>query len=107
MMMTRWMPIPNDEGNFYCTVHDDRAADCDCPELVNGDRRPYVPTFQLIQWKHAIRVEAKGLRFKGGSVKAHAARRCGLGSRAKREAVLGRIEEELAMRERAMGETIQ
>lgn len=52
-----------------------------------------VVPFQLLQWKHAIRLEAKGLRHSSGrSVKAHAARAFGLSPRAKREKVLEHIE---------------
>lgn len=46
--------------------------------VLDGSWRPEgcaVPVFQLLQWKHAIRLEAKGLRHSSGrSVRAHAAR---------------------------------
>lgn len=73
--------------------------------LAPGDLRPSgcaVPVFQLLQWKHAIRLEAKGLRHSSGrSVRAHAARvlgckRAEAGARV--EALLGQA---LAEREAA------
>ena len=55
-----------------------------------------VSPFQLIQWKHWIRMEIKRgspcPHSSGRSVKAFAARRLGLSPRAKRELVLEHIE---------------
>ena len=52
-----------------------------------------VVPFQLLQWKHAIRLEGKGLKHSSGrSVKAHAARHFGMSPRIKREKVLELIE---------------
>lgn len=51
---------------------------------------PSVPVFQLLQWKYAIRLEAKGLRHSSGrSVRAHAARVLGC----KRGEAAARIED--------------
>ena len=51
-----------------------------------------VRPFQLIQWKHAIRLEEKGIKVARRSVKAHAARHFGLSPRAKRSEVLAHIQ---------------
>lgn len=64
--------------------------------LVPGDLSPSgcaVPVFQLLQWKHAIRLEALGLRHSSGrSCRAHAARVLGV----KRGEAAARIEALLA-----------
>lgn len=53
-----------------------------------------VSVFQLLQWKHAIRLEGKGLRHSSGrSVRAHAAKILGC----KRGEVAERIERLLAI----------
>lgn len=54
-----------------------------------------VSVYQLIQWKHAIKLEAKGIRVARKSVNAHAGKVFGLGPRAKREVVLEHIEKAL------------
>ncbi len=51
-----------------------------------------VSPFQLLQWKHAIRLEAKGIRVARRSVNAHAARAFGLPKRSKRPLVLAHVE---------------
>lgn len=48
-----------------------------------------VPVFQLLQWKHAIRLEAKGIKF-GRSVHAHA--KHVLGITGNREKVIAHIQ---------------
>jgi hypothetical protein len=48
--------------------------------------------FQLLQWKHAIRLEEKGIRVARRSVNAHAARAFGLPPRSKRSVVLEHVE---------------
>lgn len=49
--------------------------------------------FQLLQWKHAINLEAKGLRHSSGrSVNAHAARALGMEGRPTRKTVLKEID---------------
>lgn len=40
-----------------------------------------VNAFQLLQWKHAIKLEEKGIKIAGRSVRAHAGKRFGMGSR--------------------------
>jgi len=57
--------------------------------------------FQLLQWKYAIQLEAKGLKHSRGSVIAHAARAFGLGPRAKRHVVLARVQDALNQCEKA------
>ncbi len=53
-----------------------------------------VPIFQLLQFKHAIRLEAIGMRHSSGrSVCAHAKRVLGLPRGMRRENVVARIEE--------------
>lgn len=53
--------------------------------------------FQLLQWKYAIRCEARGMRHSSGrSVKAHAARMLGLRPSTPADVVIARIEEVLA-----------
>lgn len=50
-----------------------------------------ITIYQLIQWKHAIRLEAKGMKHSSGrSVTAHAKRQ--LGIRGSREKVLAHVE---------------
>jgi hypothetical protein len=50
-----------------------------------------ITVYQLIQWKHAIRLESKGLKHSSGrSVTAHAKRQ--LGIRGSREKVLAEVE---------------
>jgi hypothetical protein len=54
-----------------------------------------VTLFQLLQWKHWLRMEIKmgePVRYKGRSVKAHVARHFGLGAREKREVVLAHVQ---------------
>lgn len=61
---------------------DQKVEDCD------------VPVFQLLQWKFAIKLEAKGMRHSSGrSVAKHARIVLGLPPRMKREAVIARIDE--------------
>lgn len=55
------------------------------------DKIEGVPVFQLLQWKHAIRLEAKGLKHSSGrSVYAHAKRI--LGIKGNRDKVLAHIQ---------------
>ena len=60
-----------------------------------ADTRPVTP-FQLLQWKHWLRMEVKAGRMcrhsSGRSVKAHAERMLGLPKRSKREHVLACVE---------------
>ena len=46
-------------------------------EMPNG-RTVNVTVFQLLQWKHAVALEAKGLKVSRGSVSAHVKRQFGL-----------------------------
>lgn len=50
-----------------------------------------ITVFQLLQWKYAIKLEAKGMRHSRGSVTAHAKRY--LGVKGNRDKVLARIQE--------------
>lgn len=52
-----------------------------------------VPVFQLLQWKHAIRLEALGMRHSRGSVTAHAKR--ALNIRGNRDKVQAEIQRRL------------
>lgn len=55
-----------------------------------------VPPFQLLQWKHAIRLEQFGLKHSSGrSVKVHAARMFGMSSRINAGIVLAEIQRRL------------
>ena len=49
--------------NMNCQIHDHQG------ELIT------VPLFQLLQWKHAIGLEMKGLKMSRGSVTAHVRKR--------------------------------
>jgi len=51
-----------------------------------------VTPFQLLQWKHAIRLEDMGIKHSRGSVNAHAGRVLGLPKRTKRAVTLEHIE---------------
>ena len=58
-----------------------------------ANSKPVIVTpFQLLQWKHAIRLEEKGIRVARRSVSAHAARKFGLPPRSKRALVLEHVE---------------
>lgn len=59
------------------------------------DRPNGIRVYQLLAVKSAIKLEIKGLKHSSGSVKASWARHYGLSPRAKPEAVLAKIEEEL------------
>ena len=66
-----------------------------------------IELFRLLSVRKMIEIEGRGLRFKGGSVKARIARQLGLPARAKREVVLtaisDRIEELNKRREATRG----
>lgn len=47
-----------------------------------------VPIFQLLQWKHAVGLEDKGLKFSRGSVTAHVRRIMSIPRKIKREAIV-------------------
>lgn len=50
--------------------------------------------FQLLQWKHAIRMEARGMKHSSGrSVRKHACEALGLPPRTKHDEVVARIDE--------------
>jgi len=51
-----------------------------------------VRPFQLLQWKHAIRLETKGIKVARKSVRTHAAKHFGMKPRAPHEKVLEVIE---------------
>lgn len=54
-----------------------------------------IPSFQLLQWKYAIKLEAKGLKNSRGSVTAHAKKKLGIkGSRNKVLAIIQKLLEE-------------
>lgn len=46
-----------------------------------------VPWFQLLQWKHAIALELKGLKYSRGSVCAHVKRKLGYPPHTKRQVI--------------------
>lgn len=60
-----------------------------------------IAIFHLLQWKHAIALEARGIKFRK-SVKAHAARSFGLSPRCKPELVLRAIERQLVIEQARM-----
>lgn len=51
--------------------------------------------FNLLQLKHAIKLEELGMKTRGGSANAHAARLLGLPGRPNRKTVLAAIEEKI------------
>jgi len=50
-----------------------------------------VPVFQLIQWKHAIKLEMEGLRYSRGNVCAHVKKLFNIHPQEKRQVVLNAI----------------
>jgi len=52
-----------------------------------------VPYFQLLQWKHAIGLEMKGLKFSRGSVTAHVRRKLSAPKGYKREWIFEHLKE--------------
>jgi len=51
-----------------------------------------VPWFQLLQWKHSIHLEMKGLKNSRGSVTAHVKRKLGYARNVKREDIYKMLE---------------
>ena len=68
--------------------------------IMRGDAKMegcHVPIFQLLQFKHAIKLESLGMRHSSGrSVAAHAKRALKLPRNMRRENVIARIEEILS-----------
>ena len=48
--------------------------------------------FQLMQWKHAVRLEAEGIKIARRSVRTHAARALGLGPRTEHATVVAHLD---------------
>ena len=107
----RWKPCPKC-SDYLCTVHGMHAHDCACPNADELPKSPYpvglaaVPTFQLLQWKHAIMLEKQwnhgGRKAFRRSVRVFAAKAANVGPRTKHEVMVGLIEKELALRNEEM-----
>lgn len=53
---------------------------------------PHIPVFQLIQWKHAVKLEGAGIRVARRSVTAHVKRVFGIKGPMKREDLVAEIQ---------------